>query len=111
VLLRYKFFDLWDYNKVMLETEGSVVVDPEETSLVIVGEDSLGNANKAKAGIDKAFPEATFSIISDPEQIRSISPQILQNGNVLVRVVIPKKNIVNTVDLMRTWSESLNRKE
>jgi hypothetical protein len=75
---------------------------------IIVGEDSLENANKARMSINESFPEVEFSIISDLEEILSIAANNIQENNVLVRMVIPEGGSVCTVDLMRIWSASLN---
>ena len=79
-----------------------------EVERIVVGEDSLVNANKARVSINEAFPEVEFLIISDPEEILCVAAGSIQKDNVLVRMVIPEGGGVCTVDLMRIWSASLN---
>jgi hypothetical protein len=83
--------------------------DSLEPEWIYMGEDSLENARKAKEGIEKNFPEVNFKIVSDPVDISSITPKPIHSGNVLIQVIIPREKRVNTVDLWKTWTDSLRK--
>lgn len=83
----------------------------ETNDWIITGEDTPKNANKARVGIKNAFPDVDFLIKSKPNIVRGFAPQGVGKGKVLIRVTVPKGKDINHVDLMRVWSDSLNKAE
>lgn len=82
---------------------------PVENSWIFMGQDSLANAVAGLAGIQKEFPQVKCRIVCSQDEIHQFTPQPVLNNNVLILVTIPEGADVNCVDLMRTWSDSLNK--
>jgi len=81
-----------------------------EKDTIITGTDSPENASKVIKDIEESFPGVRCGIVSDPEDISDFTPVPVQSNTVLIQVTIPRGIEVNTVDLMRIWSDSLNKK-
>jgi hypothetical protein len=88
---------------------GERVPDSLTPDLILTGEDSLENARKAREVIMKKFPKVGFRIISDPVDIGSITPKSVRSGDVLIQIIIPEGERVDTVNLMKTWADSLRQ--